>query len=170
MNIAVKFGGFYGGNHEQKIESMISMYEDEGDEFNNYKDLITMYSREYLDFLNLELGVNLMFVSIDSPKFYNFRTDEIIAKIEDDQVELSKGYIDMYIRNNELNKELEEYIDNITKSSSGYIPFYTKEDVYKPENVDILLQCMIKVVCRSTEDEWDSYYDINSLYEMVYRF
>lgn len=169
MTFAIKFGGFYGGLHEDKINDMINQYEDEGDTFKREKELNIMYAREYLDFLCLELNVNMIFVELDSPSFYNFRTDEIIAKVEDEQAELYKEFIEIYIDKNELNEELEGYINNMTTPSSGYIPFYTKEDVYNPENIDMLLECMLKVVCDNIDDEWDLYYDRNGLYEMVYQ-
>ena len=168
MIISIKFGGFYGGPHDQKVDSMVNIYEFEGEEFDKYSELYEEYAKNYVDFLNYELGLDMKFVELDRPRFYNYRTDEIVVEIDDNEVDRYIARVDDYMEEAGMREDLEEYIIEKTTRSDGYIPYYTKDEVLMAENKDVLLQCMFAVLCRETEDEWESYYDLNSIYEIIF--
>lgn len=168
MITSIKFGGFYGGLHEQRIDSMIDFYEEEGDEFDNERGLEEAYGEMYVDFLNEMLGINMKFKGIDRPSYYNFTTDKIEAEIPDDKFHEYFIKVNDYMEQEGMRDELEEYIKLQTTCRDGYIAFFSMEDVLSEDNKDILFDMMLAVLCRESEDEWETYYDMHNGYEMIY--
>jgi len=171
-NFYINFGGFYYSIHSANIDIMIEQYEEPNEtdgtviEFDNYNELCIEYSKEYVEFLNELLNTDIDFISLESPKFYNYSTDKIKAEIsKEDVLKVFK-----YIKENDLKIDITERIKEVTTSVSGYIPFYSYEDIFKHENIDILIQCIFDVICNNTGEEFLNYYDRNYMYELIYQY
>ena len=93
IDINIEFGGFY-GYHEEYIDGRVEMYamDDETDmeeaiEKVDYKKTFDNYAEAWLYRLENaihnepDLDVELIYEGLDSPKYYNYRTDKIVAKI-----------------------------------------------------------------------------------------
>ena len=91
----VPFSGFYNTLNSDALDSLTfsdigidrdyetEMTKEQEKEFNNV-DFAVMrkkYAEEYLKIISTELEINFLFIELDSPAEYNFRTDEIYAYI-----------------------------------------------------------------------------------------
>ena len=172
MKTILNFGGFYGSTHSLNIDKMIEMYEEpneetnETSEFDNYSELINDYTKCYVSFINELVGIELSFLELISPREYNFSTDKI--EVECSKVDILK--IIQYIKKNQLNEDFDEHANKATTSIGGYIPFYSLQDVFKSENRGILLQLLLDTIISESGDEFESYYDIQNMYELIYKY
>ena len=102
------------------------------------------------------LELNLKFIKIDSPKFYNFRTDKIEAEINENDFNKLK---DTYLIDKETqwwNKEFIDYVNENSKSCSGFISFYNGfNEVIKED--EVLLQYMFNYILKEYADEIENY-------------
>jgi len=144
----IDFGGFYHSIHSDEIDHKIEIFEI--DENNvNYKETYNSYCIEFLDSLNDMLELNLKFIQIDSPRFYNFTTDKIEAEINESDFNKLK---DTYLSDNEFI----DYVNENSKSYSGFISFYNGfNEVIKED--EILLQYMFNYILKEYADEIDNY-------------
>jgi hypothetical protein len=142
IEIKIPFQGFYETIHMEKIEEII---EEEGIEIGgkednvNYKKMMTEYARSYVDELSKILNLNIEFTDLDSPKQYNYRTDEIYIIINKE--DLKEIYKEMLIEEKELLKEL---IKETFTQRPGFVPLYPndiedwlKEDFEKWDEVQL---------------------------------
>ena len=152
MDTVINFGGFYNSHHDDIVERAVSYIEGAVDDYGDidYSKLDDVqwhhhqlaYCREYIDILNDELGTTILFQGIDSPKFYNFSTDTILAEVsQKDVLSLFK-----YIRENSLGVELRNKIQTSTTYVDGFIPFYTFQDFLKKDNRTLLFEVLITVI------------------------
>jgi hypothetical protein len=118
MEIFIDFGGFY-GFHEEYIDNRIEMFDINEDNI-NWRETLIDYSKNWLYRFNNETDLNLEFVELYSPDFYNYTTDKIVAKLNElDILNLQKYIID---------KSFIDYVDDKCKSYDGYISFYDGYD------------------------------------------
>ena len=161
MEIQIEFGGFY-GYHEEYIESRIETLNDWN--VNNVYDTLTSidwqktfkdYAENWLHRFNLYCNLDLEFVGIDSPKYYNYRTDRIIAKINDKDIESLMVFVD-YV-------EFYEYANPRLTSGSGFISFYNGLDdlVERSKNDDDDNAILLGMVC-------DYLIEVNEVNEDIY--
>jgi hypothetical protein len=144
----IDFGGFYHSIHSELIDNMIETFEIDEDNV-NYKETCNSYCNEFIDSLNDMLELNLKFIKIDSPKFYNFRTDKIEAEINENDFNKLK---DIYLSS----QEFIDYIDMNSKSYDGFISFYNGfNEVIKED--EILLQYMFNYILKEYADEIENY-------------
>ena len=116
IKFLIDFGGFYDSIHSDNIENRIEYFEI--DENNvNYKETYNSYCIEFIDSLNDMLELELKFIQIDSPKFYNFTTDKIEAEINENDFNKLK---DTYLNSNEFI----DYVNENSKSRDGFTSFY----------------------------------------------
>ena len=95
------------------------------------------------------LELNLKFIKIHSPKFYNFNTDEIIAEINENDFNKLK---DTYLNSNEFI----DYVNENSKSYNGFKSFYNGfNEVIKKD--EILLQYMFNYILKEYADEIENY-------------
>jgi hypothetical protein len=95
------------------------------------------------------LELNLKFIQIDSPKFYNFTTDKIEAEINENDFNKLK---DTYLNSNEFI----DYVNENSKSYDGFISFYNGfNEVIKED--EILLQYMFDYILKEYADEIENY-------------
>ena len=86
MEIQIEFGGFY-GYHDEYIESRIEQFNDgviyENDCYDidniDWQKTFKNYAENWLWRFNTMSGLGLGFAGLDSPKYYNYRTDRIVA-------------------------------------------------------------------------------------------
>jgi len=161
MEIQIEFGGFY-GYHEEYIESRIETLNDWN--VNNVYDTLTSidwqktfkdYAENWLHRFNLYCNLDLEFVGIDSPKYYNYRTDRIIAKINDEGIERLMECVD-YV-------EFYEYANPRLTSFDGFISFYNGLDdlVERSKNDDDDKAILLGMVC-------DYLIEVNEVNEDIY--
>lgn len=144
----IDFGGFYHSIHSDEIEHRIESFEIDEDNV-NYKETCNSYCIEFIDSINDMLELNLKFIKIDSPRFYNFTTDKIEAEINENDFNKLK---DIYLSDNEFI----DYIELNSKSYSGFISFYNGfNEVIKED--EVLLQYMFNYILREYADEIENY-------------
>lgn len=148
IKFLIDFGGFYDSIHSDNIENRIEYFEI--DENNvNYKETYNSYCIEFIDSLNDMLELELKFIQIDSPKFYNFTTDKIEAEINENDFNKLK---DTYLNSNEFI----DYVNENSKSRDGFTSFYNGfNEVIKED--EILLQYMFNYILNEYADEIDNY-------------
>ena len=144
----IDFGGFYHSIHSELIDNMIETFEIDEDNV-NYKETCNNYCNEFIDAVNDMLELNLKFIKIDSPKFYNFTTDKIEAEINENDFNKLK---DIYLSS----QEFIDYIELNSKSYSGFISFYDGFDEVIKED-EILLQYMFNYILKEYADEIENY-------------
>ena len=144
----IDFGGFYHSIHSDILDIQIDYFEIDEDNV-NYKETCNSYCNEFIDSLNDMLELELKFIKIDSPKFYNFSTDKIEAEINENDFNKLK---DTYLNSNEFI----DYVNENSKSRSGFISFYNGfNEVIKED--EVLLQYMFNYILKEYADEIDNY-------------
>ena len=169
----LEFNGFYESLHSDLIDSMLDNYffNDEGESQNydnleiDYRLLRVEYSKEWVksfqEFLNdsFDLDIELDFVGLESPKYYNFSTDKI-------EVSLNKEGFGCLVA--AVDDNIIAYINEVSKSRSGFISFYNGFDEVKKEN-EIFLQYIFKYFIEFFEgEEFLKYYDSNRIEELIH--
>ena len=169
MEIQIEFGGFY-GFHEEYIMDRIEVYNNLGAEWDidnlNWQKTFEDYSDNWLYRFNSFCDLDLVFVGIDSPMYYNikqynYRTDRIIAKIDDEDIERLMAFVD--------DVEFYEYANPRLTSRGGLISFYNGLDdlIERSKNDDDDKAILLGMVCdyltkvnEVNEDIHDLEYDI----------
>lgn len=165
--VTINFGGFYNSVHDAIVENAVAYTVENGvdDSGNINNDVIfdvpyetwenakNKYAKKWLHYvLNDELETDFKFDCINSPKFYNYYTDVIIATYTNE--DFKKVF--EYIERQGLNSKVNEHIKRLTTYSSGYMPFYN-EDEFREDN-DLLLQAMLDVIIDELQYEDKHYY------------
>ncbi len=125
METRVPFSGFYNTIHSDHLDRQLDLDEDselssaeiekKSDE-TDWKAMHIAYSKAYVDQINKMLGLKLEFIELDSPKFYNFETDRIFAKISAEEVEALKARVNV--------EAMEKLVADHFTSRSGFISHY----------------------------------------------
>ena len=166
MEIQIEFGGFY-GYHEDYIDCRIEqfndsiIYEDELIDYNNidwnatFKD----YGKNWLWKFNNRSNLDLEFIGIDSPQFYNYRTDRIIANVPNECANKMLQYTKM--------KDFQEYANEIIRFDVGWIAFFDNIDdlVIKAYKSDDDMALLLSLICDYIIDLEEVNQDI---YELEY--
>jgi len=105
IEIEVPFSGFYESHHDQMLEDAIQQHfsydydkdEDKelGEDYDearwnadiNWQEIQEAYAKEYTEMFGQEFDLDLKFVQMTSPKFYNFGTDRIFAEVPKEQID-----------------------------------------------------------------------------------
>lgn len=139
MEIQIEFGGFY-GYHDEYIDIVIDDY---GIDFDNvdWKATSKDYAKNWLHRFNMMSNLSLEFVGIDSPKYYNYRTDKIITRVNDADINDLMVFVD-YVA-------FYEWANPKLQSSSGFISFYNGIDdlIERAENDDDDKAILLGMVC-----------------------
>jgi hypothetical protein len=134
IKTVIKFGGFYDSIHydliDMQIENHIEYYNQENntsldyDDYDfNYKDMemqyLKQYISDYIDFIESEYNLNIKIhdISLYSPKYYNYSTDEIDCYI-------SKSDENKLIKHFKKDENFLEYLKDSCKSRDGFISYY----------------------------------------------
>ena len=161
MYSTVNFGGFYNSFHdyicERAVAYEIGAVDDDGEingdklfDYNDWERVHNNYASEWLDALNSELDTNLKFVSLDSPKFYNYSTDTIhVSYTHGDALKLFK-----YIKDNDLKGEVYRIIKDRTTSCDGYHAFYKYADIFAKDGNGFLIEFMLDAIIDSLNADY----------------
>tara|TARA_R110000751_G_scaffold90538_1_gene177579 strand:- start:242 stop:748 length:507 start_codon:yes stop_codon:yes gene_type:complete len=133
---SLNFGGFYHSEHSETIENNIELYGYDWEDV-DYKKTYVNYCKAFLNRLGEELQIDLNFISLDSPREYNFTTDKIFCSISENDF---KALLNTYDT-----KELFNYIEEHSKSRSGFTSFYSGYEAVKKES-DIFLQYLFNYI------------------------
>jgi hypothetical protein len=159
--IAINFGGFYESIHDSRIDNMIEGYGgDEYPEYNDwenidfkktFKSYIEAYCNDLSGFIKSEYNIDMDFkdLELESPKYYNYSTDTILADIPKNQI---KELNSLMIKDALFLEFLEERV----KSCSGYISFYTYETALANKN-NILIVYILEFICDKFNEVMDFY-------------
>ena len=140
MEIQIEFGGFY-GYHEEYINDRLHDWGDVDCEYVDWNATFKDYAENWLHRFNMFCDLSLEFVGIDSPKFYNFRTDRIIAKVNNANINDLMLFI--------VDDEFKEWANPQLKSYDGFISFYNGIDdlIERAENDDDDKAILLGMVC-----------------------
>ena len=170
----IAFGGFYESIHDFNIESAIQMYHsDDNGELDNdiydtldFKSIHNNYIKEYAslfqDWINENYPLTISFcnISLWSPKYYNFETDEILCELQDnDSISLNHYF--------KSNNEFLAHLKERTKSYSGYTSFYDFKEAI--DNKDNILSTYILefLADKFNNSDFMSAYDRASTYDNI---
>lgn len=161
MEIQIEFGGFY-GYHEEYINDRLHDFEIDDDSV-DWNATFNEYAKNWLWRFNDRSNLDLEFIGVDSPKYYNYRTDRIIAKLNYDNINELMLFI--------VDDEFKEWANPQLKSYDGFISFYNGVDdlIERAKNDDdkaILLGMICNYLIELNEVNEDIYeleYDIIEL-------
>lgn len=127
----VPFAGFYYSVHDRHVDyCQETLMQDSGGEINStlyemfwddvdYHEVHLKYAERFTEWLSHYLGVKFEFEEMKSPRFYNFETDRIFAKLSRaDFCKLLKKV---------RGAKLKEMAKEMFTSRSGFISFYSNE-------------------------------------------
>jgi hypothetical protein len=161
MEIQIEFGGFY-GFHDEYIEDRCDTLSIDTDDVNWHKTFV-QYSVAWVHRFTDMTGIELFFIGLDSPRYYNYRTDNIMAKVLPDVVQHLMTYI---------NDEFKEWADPQLKSYDGFISFYNGIDdlIERSKDNDDDKAILLGMICNYlievmevNEDIYELEYDIIEL-------
>ena len=148
IQTSINFGGFYYSIHRDILDSEIEGLGYDDDEVINFEATHKAYCKNYIKVLNNILDTNIIFKSLNSPKYYNYTTDIINVEIsKKDILKLFK-----YVKDEDLKQEVFNIIKDSSTSKDGYIAFYNYKDFFKKENLDILIECLFDIIVENLED------------------
>jgi len=161
MQVSINFGGFYESWHDDICERAtawaVGAIDPDTGEIDgealyskniDWWSVHTEYAQRWLDLFNDETCARLEFVRVNSPRFYNFESDAIIAECSrSDLLALLKHTRWLGIRDN-----VRERMRDVTQSRSGYIAFYSYGDLFKSENRDIFAQGVCDAIIEHEND------------------
>jgi len=162
MELALNFGGFYNSVHDDLIDCFIERNHDFDSEqeqeieehYDNVdhkatrKNYCFVYLEALEDFLKENgVEVNLEFVKLESPAYYNFKTDVIIVKIE----AADQAQIVDFVKN-KYKKELVDYVKRITTDHDGYWSFYTYDQTMQNKDNKLIEACLTLLAKKINED------------------
>lgn len=150
QEIILNFGGFYSSIHSDIIDSQIERDGSDDDgyynweyDLTNYQETNKNYAEAYIKIIKKylfenDVKVDIDFIKIESPAYYNFATDLIIIKI------LSKDHQKKIIKfvKSKFKKELDKYIKDNTTSRDGYMSFYTLKEVLENKDNKLMEACL----------------------------
>tara|TARA_R110000744_G_scaffold228815_1_gene346830 strand:+ start:435 stop:1076 length:642 start_codon:yes stop_codon:yes gene_type:complete len=163
QNFEIHFEGFYHSEHsdiiDYKLESCLEWGDEETEnqesyDFNiNWKETHINYSKEYVKALNDMLDLDLKFVSLNSPSYYNYETDKIEVSINrDDILKLKREY--------NYKKEFVDYVNEQTKSYDGFISFYKDFEAVKNDSEMNLVYIFKYILCEYADDIQENSFEL----------
>ena len=169
MEIQIEFGGFY-GFHEEYIDCRIEQFNDvviyENDCYDidniDWQKTFEDYAENWLHRFNMFCNLSLEFAGIDSPKYYNYRTDKIIAKVNDADITKLMTSID--------NDDFLMWANPQLQSKSGFISFYNGIDdlIERAKNDDDDKAILLGMVCNYLIEVMEVNEDIHELeYDII---
>ena len=136
------FGGFYDSEHSERIDWMA---EDLGIEDVNFAETNEEYIKRYINAMNGDLGIDIKYAALDSPRFYNFETDtaRVIISPKD-----KARVVDEYLA------DAKEYINEASLSRDGFFSFHNGyAEVIKDES--ILMEYLFKYILQDIDLDFE---------------
>lgn len=175
IEIELPFSGFYESIHDGYLDDAIESHfsydydtgEDKelGDDYDtarwnadiNWQEIQENYAKAYTEEFGREFDLDLEFVAMTSPKYYNFSTDRIFANIPIDQIERIRKEAEAHPEYKEFIRERYTSYDGF---SSNFEPDADDEEWTKAELEPVqyrsILDFWIEKVSDAHED-WDIY-------------
>lgn len=156
MKIQIEFGGFYHYHDEYIVDKCDALCIDIDDM--DWGRTFIHYSVAWLHRFTEMTGIELFFAGIDSPRYYNYTTDKIVAKVLPDVAQHLTTYI---------NDDFKEWANPQLTSCSGFHSFYNGIDdlIERAENDDDDKAILLGMVCNYLIDVMEVNEDI---YELEY--
>lgn len=152
QNFEIHFEGFYNSEHSDNIDMKIEDFELNFDNI-NWKKTHINYSKEYVEALNEMLDLDLKFVSLNSPSYYNYETDKIEVSINRENIlKLKKEY--------NYKKEFVDYVNEQTKSYDGFISFYKDFEAVKNDSEMNLVYIFQYILCEYADDIQENTFEL----------
>ena len=156
----LQFGGFYHSIHSNILDNELEyILEENGnavaeiEEFNednvDWKQTHINYAKNYLRSFNNLLDLNLEYVELWSPDYYNFQTDKIVCKID------NITYNDLkhaYCNDNDFVK----WLNDISRSRDGFRSFYSGIDEVKKEPSILMEYIFQYIIWHDGSEPYDS--------------
>ena len=161
MEIQIEFGGFY-GYHDDYIQDRCDMLSIDTDDVNWHRTFVH-YSVAWVHRFTDMTGIELFFIGSDSPRYYNYRTDNIMAKVLPDVAQHLITYI---------NDEFKKWANPQLTSCSGFHSFYNGIDdlIERAKKDDDDMAILLGMICNYlievmgvNEDIYELEYDIIEL-------
>lgn len=171
MTIRIPFQGFYDSIHSYAFDSHLEMEIESGhcsesvyDEI-DWRKTFVEYSKEYVNRLSDELGIEMTFKDLHSPRFYNYETDTINAEISHDELEKLVKTTDKQTFFELVKRELEP--------ASGFIPNYSNDvsewlDINCLDEVQLGLLLQANIETNLNED-WELWLVDSAIEQIVYK-
>ena len=162
----IAFGGFYESRHDAIIENQTEFwFECKDDDNTDYVDFFDWnaihqsYMVNYVDkfksYILDEYKISIRFVDLklDSPKYYNYSTDQIECTVKDSEINLL---------NNTLLKDQKflDYLKQATQSYSGYHSFYTYDDALNNKKDCLSLYTLSYLANKFNENLFEMEFDV----------
>ena len=169
-SVLVEFGGFYNTVHGDIIDNIVEEYfaEDINEDHEiPYKSLHDIYGKSYTKFLQsylkdtYNLDIELSYLKINSPKYYNYKNDVMVVGIRPHHVELLEKY---FLHD----KRFIGFVRLRCTSTNGYISYYNYEQVLANEN-DVLKVFILDYIAEEAGKSynWLEHQDINEYFEVL---
>ena len=153
---SIPFTGFYDSWHDSALDDSLSqMFQDDSGDTTPAYDIAydaidwraahLAYAQKYCINLALEIGATWQFANLDSPRFYNYRSDEIDVTLALSELQLMRDHI--------LSECEPDWItlcsDRLT-ARDGFIPFYSSNpytwgtlDDWEAPQLSLLIECYV---------------------------
>ena len=176
ITLKIPFQGFYNSVHSMLLDNAENYLFTDSDSENqneglinrfrcacNYKQVFAEYAKAYVDCFSVQFDIpSLKFISLHSPKEYNFTTDTIECSIGREDIHRIYKSIDRVV--------LADFIELHCTSRSGFSSFYDADvktwgyvDNWEYAQLSLLLRCYFENHTNYSEDwEWDTMQDYES--------
>jgi hypothetical protein len=167
----IPFSGFYESTHDAALDDALhSMFQDDcGDATPAYdiaSDAIDWraahiaYARLYADWLASECNATWQFDEMNSPRFYNYETDQIRATITLAELQRMQSSIDR--------ADWLALCEERLTARSGFIPFYSSNPdtwgelhEWEAPQLGLLVECYCNAYCDEQHRAWELVDDCN---------
>lgn len=118
----------------------------------------------FVDWLNDLIGTSLTYTSMYFPREYNFEDDQVNISFSLEDFEKVKSFIS----ENEMTESLNEMVEDVSTSRSGYAAFYSSDEIFKSKSK--IMGLCLSVISNSLDLDGDfqNYFEDNSLSEKLY--
>lgn len=158
QTVTIPFSGFYCSTHETALDSALEqMFSDDSgypidsilqkaQNCIDWRVAHLAYAQLYANNLSDETGITWKFAKLDSPRFYNYRNDEI--EVEITETELRRIF-------DECDKQsLAAIVSERLKPRSGFVPFYSDKLADWPDTLEQWETVQLSLLMESYCDEY----------------
>jgi hypothetical protein len=158
IEFSLQFGGFYHSIHSDVLDSELECIDGargflDLEEINydnvDWKKTHENYAKNYLRSFNNLTGMNLEYVELWSPDYYNFQTDKIVCKIDMiDYNDLAYAYCN--------DNDFVKWLNDISRSRDGFRSFYSGIDEVKKEPSILMEYIFQYIIWHDGAEPYDS--------------
>lgn len=170
IQFKINFGGFYWSHYSEAMDHTIEREINEGymvdDSKVNYQKIheamaedIHDKTENYINDLIHYFSINLKYVELVSPKYYNYSTDVIISEISEEDYKTIFEYYNGSV-------DFVEYVNEHSKSYDGFISHYVGIDEVRKEP-SIFMEYLFNYLIKLDGDQY-LYATLDNLTETIY--